>query len=598
MGPKNAQILTSKGLTSATALTQARHQPRSVCLAPAATARAALLFVLRSPSLCVLPAQLFEKEHNCDVTSLEHFLREEVGVRNRQHVSGIARAVLQLHQGLEPARGGAHSDVTICVEGNISAGKSTFLQAVKQTEFGDKLRVVPEPVERWTSVPEMVARGGGPGIGPGSAAEMQELLASAAGSASDLPPGLSSAETADVVAARRELNILQKFYEDSPRWAYTFQSWVFFTRFMQERDTNLAWNAALAATGHGGGVSASGRRRGGKRSSGDSEVAAAVSAAAAAAGGAAGGGAHHRLMERSVFSDRMVFVEALKQKNTLTDLEAAIYDQWFSFMLQDRPSLVPDAFIYLRATPEICQQRMKIRSRQEEAPIQIDYLNLLHDKHDNWFTIPKAQDASSWQGAQHSGSMNVGTGDAVWTTKGQLTNWVGSSLRMKEYMKQDPQSWGEVNAAIRDATYGLLPACLEGKVQFLDLGQTTPGVKLPEHAQLRVPALVLDCDRADLVADEDAKKEYAEYVKQFYTYVEQLKSQVWQPLRRVQGAGGLAAPGSGATPTDGAGRERMRQRIEKVCASFGQLSEPRQGSSLVLPTRREMDTLGSKLAMG
>ena len=539
------------------------------------------------------------------MSKLEDYLRTEVGVRNRQHVSGIARAVLHLHQGLDPTAPGQHSDVTICVEGNISAGKSTFLEAVKHTTFGQTaLRIVPEPVDRWTAVPEMCARsamgGGGSSAGPGSAAAMQELLASAAGASGDLPPGLNASEAADVVAARRELNILQKFYEDSPRWAYTFQSWVFFTRFMQERDSNVAWNAALAATNGGAGQGGStGRRRGGRRSGSGGDAGAAAAAAAASAGGS-----HHRLMERSVFSDRMVFVEALKQKNTLTDLEAAIYDQWFTFMLQDRPSLVPDAFIYLRATPDTCQKRMKIRSRQEEAPIQIDYLNLLHDKHDNWFAIPpKAQEAGLWSGAQASsaggtGAMNVSDGSAVWTSEGKLTTWVGSSLQMKEYMKQDPQSWGEVNAAIRDATYGLLPRCLDGIVQFLDLGSTTPGVRLPEHAQLRVPALVLNCDDSvDLVRDQDARQRYADLVREFYLYVERLKSEVWQPLRRVQG-GAAASHGSGGTPADGAERERMRQRIEKVCASFGRLgAEKLAQGGVVMPTQLEVSTYGSKQAV-
>lgn len=64
-----------------------------------------------------------------------------------------------------------------------------------------------------------------------------------------------------------------------------------------------------------------------------------------------------RLMERSVFSDRMVFVRAVKESGWMGDVELAVYDSWFGPILDSNPSLVPDGFIYLRCTPDTCMER-------------------------------------------------------------------------------------------------------------------------------------------------------------------------------------------------------------------------------------------------
>lgn len=64
-----------------------------------------------------------------------------------------------------------------------------------------------------------------------------------------------------------------------------------------------------------------------------------------------------RLMERSIFSDRMVFVRAVYEEQWMTDVELAVYDEWFDEQLDTMTSLKPDGFIYLRATPKTCMQR-------------------------------------------------------------------------------------------------------------------------------------------------------------------------------------------------------------------------------------------------
>ena len=48
------------------------------------------------------------------------------------------------------------------------------------------------------------------------------------------------------------------------------------------------------------------------------------------------------------------------------------------------PTLVPDGFIYLRAEPRLCKQRMTQRNRSEEGGVQLPYLEMLHSLHEQW----------------------------------------------------------------------------------------------------------------------------------------------------------------------------------------------------------------------
>lgn len=53
-------------------------------------------------------------------------------------------------------------------------------------------------------------------------------------------------------------------------------------------------------------------------------------------------------------------------------------------MVTMAPTLVPDGFIYLRATPQTCMSRLMNRNRDEEAAVHISYLEDLHKRHDDW----------------------------------------------------------------------------------------------------------------------------------------------------------------------------------------------------------------------
>ncbi len=49
----------------------------------------------------------------------------------------------------------------------------------------------------------------------------------------------------------------------------------------------------------------------------------------------------------------------------------------------------PDAFIYLRADPKICLERLRTRNRSEEVGVPLDYLRRIHDKHEDFLVHRK-----------------------------------------------------------------------------------------------------------------------------------------------------------------------------------------------------------------
>jgi deoxyadenosine/deoxycytidine kinase len=57
----------------------------------------------------------------------------------------------------------------------------------------------------------------------------------------------------------------------------------------------------------------------------------------------------------------------------------------FDFSTQ---TLISNLFslVYLRAKPETCLERIRTRNRPEEQSITLDYLNQLHERHEEWFS--------------------------------------------------------------------------------------------------------------------------------------------------------------------------------------------------------------------
>ena len=93
-------------------------------------------------------------------------------------------------------------------------------------------------------------------------------------------------------------------------------------------------------------------------------------------------------IERSVFTDKYCFALNCYQTGKMNKMEYDIYCKWHDWLV-DKFNVRPDAYIYLRTTPEKSFERMKKRSRGEEAEVPLNYLMLLHNKHEEWMEIER-----------------------------------------------------------------------------------------------------------------------------------------------------------------------------------------------------------------
>jgi len=171
------------------------------------------------------------------------------------------------------------------VDGNIGAGKTTFLEAVRASV--PSAHVVLEPVGEWMR--------------------------------------LKNAEG---------VSLLELFYSDKKRWAYTFQNCAILTRLraIQEAMQGLPDDAVI-------------------------------------------------LTERSVLTDRFVFAEMLRASGDLNCLEWELYCKWFDTFATALPIT---GIIYLTTGVGTSAGRIVKRGRSGEDHIPLDYLSALDTAHHSW----------------------------------------------------------------------------------------------------------------------------------------------------------------------------------------------------------------------
>ncbi len=177
----------------------------------------------------------------------------------------------------------------VCIEGNIGVGKSTFTSLLKKY-FSSSI-IVPEPVNMWLNIK---------GEEPNSP------------------------------------NILQLFYDDISRWAYTFQNVAYVTRMMMIEETIRSTDKDII------------------------------------------------FLDRSLHTDKNVFEKMLYEQNKLTEIEHKMYELWSQFYHKYVRSNTDDKIIYLKSSPQGCAERIKIRGREEEKNITIEYLEQLNHYHEIW----------------------------------------------------------------------------------------------------------------------------------------------------------------------------------------------------------------------
>lgn len=99
-----------------------------------------------------------------------------------------------------------------------------------------------------------------------------------------------------------------------------------------------------------------------------------------------------RVSERSVYSDRYVFAKSLFEGGQLDALEWAIYQEWHTFLVgQLGAHTAPHGFLYLRASPQRCLERLRCRARPEERDVTLRYLQQLHAQHERWLLERSAE---------------------------------------------------------------------------------------------------------------------------------------------------------------------------------------------------------------
>jgi len=87
-----------------------------------------------------------------------------------------------------------------------------------------------------------------------------------------------------------------------------------------------------------------------------------------------------RVFERSIYSGHYCFALNDYENGYLSDLEWQIYHKWIDFLLKQHCK-APLGFIYLKAEPEVCFERMVKRSRKSELNLSLDYMRNIHNRH-------------------------------------------------------------------------------------------------------------------------------------------------------------------------------------------------------------------------
>lgn len=130
-------------------------------------------------------------------------------------------------------------------------------------------------------------------------------------------------------------SIFDLFYEDKSRYAYVFQTYVLFSRISKLLSVLMEHPEKIV------------------------------------------------ICERSFMTDMEIFAKTLYEKGDMTPMEWMVYVKWHEMARQlfNRPI---QGQIYLRATPDVCYERIGKRQRQSENLIDMDYLVNLHQKHEDW----------------------------------------------------------------------------------------------------------------------------------------------------------------------------------------------------------------------
>jgi deoxyadenosine/deoxycytidine kinase len=175
------------------------------------------------------------------------------------------------------------------IEGNIGSGKSTFIEQLKKNlkqVNGIPVVYVPEPVEEWENIQSLDGK-----------------------------------------------NMIELFYQDQPKYAFSFQMMAYITRLhILKKEIKKYPNCIL-------------------------------------------------ISERSLLADYHVFAKMLYEEGHISHENYQIYKRWFYSFLHD---IEITGIIYLATTPDICFERCGVRARKGENTISLEYLTRCWEMHQRW----------------------------------------------------------------------------------------------------------------------------------------------------------------------------------------------------------------------
>lgn len=178
----------------------------------------------------------------------------------------------------------------ISIEGNIGSGKSTLLENLREYYKNDDCVIfLKEPVDEWEKIKD-----------------------------------------------ENGITILEKFYSDQDKYAFSFQMMAYISRLKILRDTikkikNIEKNVYI-------------------------------------------------ITERSLYTDKMVFAKMLYETGKIEYVNYQIYLNWFNTFLEEFPV---HKVVYVKTLSNICFNRISKRSREGESNIPLDYLDSCSNYHDN-----------------------------------------------------------------------------------------------------------------------------------------------------------------------------------------------------------------------
>lgn len=86
------------------------------------------------------------------------------------------------------------------------------------------------------------------------------------------------------------------------------------------------------------------------------------------------------ITERTILSDYYIFASILHEDGFINDVEMSVYKKWFTTFSEE---FTVNKIIYVRSSVNTCFKRIALRNRNGENMIKREYLEKLHDKHEN-----------------------------------------------------------------------------------------------------------------------------------------------------------------------------------------------------------------------